>query len=240
MTNLALMRGLGILFVCACFMAYLMFFISPAFADTNCQLLYGGGQNCTVSQISIEKTIVNPDTNTDFHDLTESEHVFHGDNTVIFHIHVKNIGNNIISSSTIMDNFPLYLNFSSGPGSFNSSTQELIFNVGPLSPEQTQTFTVVGRIVPDSGLPNIQNNCVNNIVMVTTVDNQTAQDSSEFCVSPGGTPVLTPTPTTTQAVLGAKAPTSSPATGPSMLLFLLPGVGLTGFVIKKIAEKKNI
>ena len=201
--------------------------VSPAFADTNCQPVYGGGQTCTTGVITIEKDVVNPQTNNDVHDLGVSDPQFRPGQNVVFHITVRNTGSATISSATVKDTFPQYLNFLNGPGNFDGNAKVLTFQVGNLGPNQSQTFTVMGTVVPASQLPANQSTCVINQASVSTNDNQFAQDSSQFCIQTAS--VLTPVPTYAQPQV-----VTSPATGASgILLSLLFPRGFAGYFLQK-------
>lgn len=208
-------------------MAFTLLFLTlPAFADTNCQPVYGGGQTCTTGVITIEKDVVNPQTNNDVHDLGINDPAFSPGQTVTFHITVRNIGNNNISSATVQDIFPSYLAYHSGPGNFDNNSQTLTFQIGNLEPNQAQTFTVTGTIVAASQLPQNQATCVINQAMVRTNDNQTAQDSSQFCIQTGVSNAPSPSVAIPQVI-------QTPATGASVFAWgLLIPMGITGLFLR--------
>lgn len=211
-------------------LASILTVVSPAFADTNCQPVYGGGQTCTTGVITIEKDVVNPRTNSDVHDLGVNDPQFRPGQNIVFHITVRNTGSATISSATVKDAFPQYLNFLSGPGNFDGNARMLTFQVGNLGPNQSQTFTVMGTIVPSSQLPQNQSTCIINQASVNTNDNQFAQDSSQFCMQTASS--LTPVPTFSQPQV-----ITSPATGASgLLLSLLIPLGFAGYFLQKITK----
>lgn len=131
------------------------------------------------------------------------------------------------------DILPQYVDFSTGPGNFDTSTKTLSFVVENLAPNETRTFTVVGRIVGTDQLPVNQGIiCVVNQATAAATDGAISQDNSQFCIekkvlapatTKGGFPVLSPSPITTV-----------PSTGPSALsILLLTLSGIAGFVIRK-------
>lgn len=202
-----------------------------AYADTTCQPIYGGGQTCTSTSISIEKDVVNPVTNNDVHDLGINDPNFHPGDTVTFHITIQNTGTNNISSLTVKDIFPSVLQFVNGPGSFDNSSQTLTFQVGGLATNQSQTFTVMGTV--RNPLPNNQSTCTVNQAIVTTNTNASAQDSSQFCVqavSAGISPTLTPF-ATPQVI-------STPATGASPMWLLLIPLSIGGYFLQKQTKRR--
>lgn len=203
----------------------------PIYADTTCQPIYGGGQTCVSSAVSIEKDVVNPGTNNDVHDLGVNDPAFRAGDTVTFHITVRNTGSNTISNATVTDTFPSFLNFINGPGTFNTAKKTLTFTIGNLAPNQSQTFTVTGRIADVSQLPAVQPNCFTNQAVVITVDHQSAQDSSQFCVQPSISPTVTLAPP--QVI-------QTPATGASsLLLTLLLPIGISGYFIQSFAKRSK-
>lgn len=226
MTESVFMRPLFMVMI----LASILTIVPPAFADTNCQPVYGGGQTCTTGVITIEKDVVNPQTNNDVHDLGVNDPQFHPGQNVVFHITVRNTGSANIGSATVKDTFPQYLNFLSGPGNFDGSAKVLTFPIGNLGPNQSQTFTVMGTVVPTSQLPANQSTCIINQASVSTNDNQFAQDSSQFCIQTASG--LTPVPTFSQPQV-----ITSPATGASgLLLSLLVPLGFAGYFLQKTTK----
>ena len=88
--------------------------VNRAFADTSCQPIYGGGQTCvTTGNISINKTVMNPQTNKMVDNLSINDPKYKPGFIVTFQINVTNTGNNNISRINIVDFFPQYVTFSS-------------------------------------------------------------------------------------------------------------------------------
>lgn len=226
--RISFMRVLLILMV----IASLSLFTPRAFADTSCQAIYGGGQTCTTSAISIEKDVVNPATDNDVHDLGVNDPAFHPGDTITFHITIQNTGSSNISSLTVKDIFPKGISFINGPGNFDPASNTLTFQVGGLATNQAQTFTIQATANPISGT---QISCMVNQAVVTTSDNASSQDSSQFCIQPAGVVSVTPT------ALATPQPIQTPATGPSALLWgMLVPVGIGGYFLQKQARRKDI
>jgi uncharacterized repeat protein (TIGR01451 family) len=79
---------------------------SPAkiLADSSCQTIYGGGQTCTNSgNISINKTVANPNTNQYVDNLTMNDAHYKPGDTLWFKLDVKNTGNTKISKVEVKD-----------------------------------------------------------------------------------------------------------------------------------------
>lgn len=214
---------------------------SKAFAGISCQPIYGGGQSCiSTNNISIDKTVLNPQSNQMVDNLSINDPKYQPDFITTFKIKVTNTGSNSFSNVEIKDIFPQYVSFSAGSGTFDQNTRTLVFSVKDLKANESRTFTVMGRVVEESSIPLAGGNiCVVNQAMATTNTNEVAQDNSQFCiekksvptVTKGGFPVLPSVPITT-----------APQTGPEALaLFALIPAGLSGwFMIRYAGKKKGV
>lgn len=234
------MRAVGVFMAIVGIMA-LTFFPTQTHADTACQQFYGGGQTCTTSAIRVEKDVVNPVTNNDVHDLGQADPNFLPNGTVTFHITIRNTGTNTVNRTTIVDSFPQFLTFATGPGAFATTTDALTFVVGALAPNQAQTFTVTGRIPDAAHLPPNQTSCVVNQVTATTDDQQIAQDSSQFCIQNGtALGAVSTNPTVVNPAVAQPQVIQTPATGANPLLFLgLIATGAAGVALQKFARKEQ-
>ena len=189
-----------------------------AYADSsNCQPIYGGGQTCVQSgNVSINKTVARPDNGAFVDNLGVNDPKFNPDQTVTFQLQVTNTGGTHLDKVTAKDVFPQFVSFSAGPGNFDSNSKTLTFELTNLAPNETRTFTVTGKVSND--LPaNQMVTCVVNQAMASS-GNQTSQDNAQFCVQK---PVKEVTTTTTKGglkVLTPTKPTSTPPTGPEMLV----------------------
>jgi uncharacterized repeat protein (TIGR01451 family) len=189
---------------------------SKAYAD--CTQLYGGGQTCN-NTFSIQKVTTNGNT-------------FSMSQTVNFQVTVTNLGSQNLSRVNVVDTFPQYLNFVSGPGSFNSSNNTLTYVVDNLNAGQSQSVTISGKI-SGSGVP-VGTTCPINNVVGTDNNGNINTAASQFCIQN----FINPTPK--QAVLPAATVRTTPPTGPEMLplLALIPGA-LGGMFLRK-KSKHNI
>jgi hypothetical protein len=219
-------------------------------ADTTCQPIYGGGQTCiTTGNISVNKTVLNPETNKMVDSLSINDPKYQPDYLVTFQIAVTNTDDANISKIRIDDVFPQYVKFSSGLGNFDDKTKTLTFEVENLSANETKTFTILGRIVDNSQIPIAQGAivCVVNQAVATNLDkkSQVSQDNAQLCIEKPIT--ITSVPTTIPTVIPSgkgfpvlpSVPTSvSPKTGPEMwgLISLIP-TGITGWFLRKFSKK---
>jgi len=204
-----------------------------AYADVSCQPIYGGGQTCvTTGNISINKTVMNPQTNAMVDNLSINDPKYQPGFIVTFQISITNTGNTNISRVQVDDNFPQYVTFSSGPGNFDSNTDSLTFEADNLAVNETRTYTILGRIVNASQIPISQGDvCVVNQATATDLDNtsQTSQANAQFCIEQ--TPAAT---SSGYPVLPASYVKTTPSTGPdSLALLALFPTGMLGFFLRK-------
>src|ERR1035437_1591972 len=208
----------------------LSFLPGKAYAD--CQALYGGGQTCTSSSFSLQKFVQVPGQSNFVNNLSINDAKFSMSQTANFQLIISNTGSQNISSINIVDTFPQFVSFVSGPGSFNNSNNTLTFVVNNLNAGQSQTFNLSGKIA-NSGVPQ-GITCVVNQAAGTDNNGDTNTASSQLCI----TNVTNPTPT--PVILPVAKVKTTPPTGPEMLplMALIPGA-LGGIFLRK-KSKHNI
>jgi len=201
------------------------------FADTTCQAIYGGGQTCvTTTNISINKTVMNPQTGAMVDNLGINDPLYKPGFIATFQIAVTNTSGSNISRISVKDIFPQYVTFSSGPGSFDNNSQTLTFEVDNLASNETRTFTILGRIVNISLLPINQGGvvCVINQATATNIDNssQTSQDNAQLCIEKS---VTSSFPNFSNTTLK-----TTPSTGAeSLTLLSLVPTSIAGLLLRK-------
>lgn len=196
-----------------------------------CQPIYGGGEVCiSKGNIIIDKTVQNPNDGQFVDNLALSnDYRFKAGQDVIFQLKIANTGDKDFSEVEVRDEFPNYLDFIAGPGSYNSETKTLTFKITDLKAGESEVFNLVARVTSASSLPADRAvSCVLNQVRATSGDNKST-DHSQICIeqtiatTKGGLPVM-------------KAPPikETPATGPEMLsLFGLIPAGAAGFYLRR-------
>lgn len=225
------MKHLLSIIVATFLLALTLLSVKSVFADVNCQPVYGGGQNCiTTGTILVNKKVQNPQTGQFVDNLGTNDTRFSAGQAVNFQITLTNTGSTVIPQTAIKDTFPGFVDFTSGNGSFDSNTKTLTFTTDNLSPGETRTFSISGKVIDAKGLPDGVT-CVVNQATATTNTGQMSQDNAQFCMqkqavtttTKGGLPVLPP-----------PAVTTTPATGSELLplIGLLPA-GLSGFFLRK-------
>lgn len=213
-----------------------------AFASgtNNCQPIYGGGQTCVQEgNISINKTVQNPQTNAFVDNLGVNDPKYGPGFQVTFQLTVTNTGSTTLSKVTVRDIFPQFVDFASGPGNFDANSKTLTFDLNDLKPGESRTFNLVGRVVSSDKLPQDQGiSCVIN-QSTATAEGKTSQDNAQFCIEKKLI-ALQPTgvPGTTKGGLKVFPPqqvTTTPNTGPEMLplIALLPAGGFGYFLRRK-------
>src|SRR3989338_9803543 len=126
-------------------------------ADTACQPIYGGGQTCVqIGNVLINKTVQNPQTGAFLDNLNINDPKFTPSSNVTFHITVTNTGGSTINKTTVKDTLPGFVSFVSGPGSFDSNTKVLTFDIGNLKAGESRTFTVAAKVADEKQLPSDQ------------------------------------------------------------------------------------
>lgn len=200
--------------------ASLAVFASPAYADM-CTTQYGGEQTCKPSDLTINKEVRNPSTLNFVENLSSTDPTFAPGSDVLYRLIIKNSSGETFNPVTVRDVLPSFLTFVSGPGSYDSGSNTLIFSLDNLIAGETRSVDIMARVKNISDFNGKSFVCVNNYAEVKAL-NLPAQagrfdsDTAQICLS--------------NNVLGA---TTLPVAGFNDYLFLLPfaGVGLTGIAL---------
>lgn len=199
-----------------------LFTVNYVHAKDGCQPIFGGGENCKVSnKIKIDKKVQSP-TNSSFSDNLGSSVRFSTNDILNFQIIITNLTKNSLKNLEIKDNLPNYLTFVSGPGEFDSKTKTLTIKLTELKASESRKFVVVGKI---DSTPNPI--CLTNFVEAK-VGNEKTDDNARFC--------LTGSVNDLPIVPGLKGISQTPATGPEMISILgLISAALAGIFLRKKA-----
>jgi uncharacterized repeat protein (TIGR01451 family) len=199
-------------------------FSSKAYAD--CQAVYGGGQTCTTYNFTIEKLVQIPNGSNFVDNLSINDPKYSPSQTINYELVVRNTGSNTINTLNITDNFPQYINFVSGNGSYDANSKTLTFTVNNLGAGQSQTYNLQAKTADSKTVP-VGITCVVNNANATDTNGNNATTSSQACIqnSTAVLPVITTVKTT-------------PATGPEMipLALLFPGA-MGGLFLRKKSKK---
>lgn len=174
---------------------------SVAFAQTVCQPIYGGGQICApTGALLIDKKVINPQNNQFVDNLGVNDTKFQPLTPVFFKLAITNTGGTNLSNIVVRDVFPQFIDFSAGAGSFDTNSKTLNFTVDTLAPNETKTFDVVGRVVPNDQIPQDRGViCLINQAIATS-GSISSQDNSQFCIEKV-VPTPTPQPVVIQPVV---------------------------------------
>lgn len=236
-------RIIKLLLIFTIFLISTFYFLSSrkASADTSCQPIYGGGQTCvSSSNISTNKTVLNPETNKMVDSLSINDPKYQPGFITTFQITIKNTGNADISKINVNDIFPQYINFSAGPGNFDNDTKTLSFEVDNLKPNESKTFTIMGRVANDAQIPLNQGVvCVVNRAIAKNMDNpsEIAQDNSRLCIEKKVSEETSTARNKGFPIFPLSKVTITPPTGPnSLVLFLLIPIAGAGYWLRKISK----
>lgn len=196
--------------------ALITIFSSKA-AFARCVSQYGGGETCYEGELRLDKVVKNPSSGTYVDNLYSSDPNFSADQDVWFRLTVKNTGSDNLINIQVKDNFPNYVFFVSGPGSWDNSNKTLTWTIDNLSPSESKDYEIQGRIVNEGSLPNDSGTyCVTNYGEAKK-DNKIASDTSQLCI--------------TKKVLGM---TYMPKTGANLILTILLLVSFLTFGVYRM------
>lgn len=205
-----------------------------SYGSEACQPIYGGGQTCvTTAKFILDKKVLHPTQktkgNTEFFvdNLSINDPKYQPTQNVKFQLIATNTGNETISELTLTDILPDFVDFVSGPGTYDSKTRIITLSIPNLNPDESRKYTIETKARANETLPQGQGIvCVVNQASLIS-GNDESRDNSQFCIekktTKGGLPVL--------SAPGLK---QTPATGPEMLglIGLIPA-GLGGLLLRR-------
>ncbi len=152
-------------------------------ADGGCVPVYGGGVQCPrVGQVLLDKTVRNPSTGIFVDNLGLSDPKYRPQWTATFRVTVKNSGDQTLNKVTVVDKLPQFVDFMSGPGSYDSKNRTLTWEVNNLAGGASQVFEIKARVVHVAVLPSDKSVvCPVNVVDAKS-NGQTDRDESQFCI----------------------------------------------------------
>lgn len=198
----------------------LLFLGSSVKADgTNpaCPSIYGAA--CPAGQLSVNKKVQHPRTG-EFVDLINSGDItFTPSQEVNFRVEVKNTGSAAMSNIGASDKLPDFVNFVSGPGSFNKNNNTLTWTVDNLNSGESKFFQIKAQVKSQNELKGFDITCVTNFVSVTK-DQQTAADNALFCIQ--------------NQIPKVEAIQNLPKTGPPAIILALGSLLPLGLFLKRL------
>jgi uncharacterized repeat protein (TIGR01451 family) len=203
-------------------------FSTKAYAD--CQAVYGGGQTCTSNNFTINKYVQVPGKGGGnfVPTLLNTDATYSPSQTINYELIVTNTGNSTIPTLNITDNFPQYVNFVSGAGSYDANSKTLTLTISNLGAGQNQKIDLTAKIDDSKTVP-VGMTCIVNQASATDTNGANSFSSSQACIQ------------NSTAVLPAVTVKTTPATGPEMipLALLFPGA-LGGIFLRRKSNKKLI
>lgn len=163
----------------------------PSVSADMCTTQYGGTTTCNPSDLTINKQVFNPVTKVYVENMTTTDHTFAATNEVTYRLIVHN-GSGETFQATIKDVLPPYMEFVSGPGTYNKETRELEFKMENLIAGETRTVDLLARVVDASKFPDGKSLfCVVNVADVRAL-NRYDSDSAQVCLQNGPKPTILP------------------------------------------------
>lgn len=208
---------------------------ASSYGSEECQPIYGGGETCaSASKFILDKKVLNPvktkgGVESYVDNLFIKDSKYTSGQNIKFQLVVTNTGDSAISELALSDILPSYVDFVSGPGTYDANARTLNSKILNLNANESRKYIVEVKVKNADSLPSDQGTvCVVNQAIVNS-GNDESRDNSQFCIekpattTKGGLPVL-PAPNMTQ----------TPATGPEMipLLGLIPAA-LGGLFLRR-------
>lgn len=152
--------------------------------------VYGGGVIVSRGEMLLDKKVKNPATGEFVDHLGPTDPKYKAQSIVTFQIVLRNAGEQTIDTISVVDTLPKYLDFMSGPGSYDKEENTLTFTVENLAGGTSQTFEVKGRVVHPALLPEDKNIiCPTsderqpvNVVNTFIDKGQEDHDESQYCI----------------------------------------------------------
>jgi uncharacterized repeat protein (TIGR01451 family) len=152
---------------------------------------HASGSNCAVgmygqsvgpcTKIVVDKKVQKPGTKDFVDSLSALDSKYHVGDTVTFQIVVQNTGKDI-TNLEVVDTLPQNVQFVSGPGKYDKSSNKLSFNISSLESGKSQTFYITTKVVDSIAFGNNGYVCVNNYVHAKDKNGATSDDAAQFCV----------------------------------------------------------
>lgn len=143
--------------------------------------VYGGGF-MVPGQVLIDKTVLNPASGIFVDNLGPNDPKHRPQQFVTFRIVVKNSGEQTLSMVKVTDKIPQFVDFVSGPGTYDEKTRGLTFTATNVVGGTSQTFEVKVRTVHPALYPEGKNVvCPVNVVDALS-NTQIDHDESQFCI----------------------------------------------------------
>lgn len=162
---------------------------SQVISSAGCVPVYGGGVSCPrPGDVLLDKKVRNPSTGIYVDNLLPADPTRYRPGSIVyFQILVQNAGDETLSSVSITDTIPAYIDYSSITGSaenvsYDQSLRKLTFNVTNLAGGSKRYYTLNARVVHQSALQDNKSVCPVNVVEAVSSNQATDRDTSQFCI----------------------------------------------------------
>ncbi|MBI2612141.1 DUF11 domain-containing protein [Candidatus Gottesmanbacteria bacterium] len=172
-----------------------LFVVAPVFADSVCQPIYGGGQQCLTTEWFVNKMVAKPATDEFVDNIipTDPASMKHKPGTQVkFKIDIKNTGSASLGVIKVSDTLPAFIDLDSVQLVINGQVQLLnldkgsrvmTYEVNTLSSGETKTQFITANVLNVGGLPANQNTvCPVNTVVAKADNVGDVSDQSQFCI----------------------------------------------------------
>jgi len=163
-----------------------------------------GGKECG-NGIRIDKTVLNPQTNTYVTNLGENDFHYQEGDLVYFHITVTNTTNQNISSISVRDILPKELILHASSDNANNTGATITFTINALKQHSNKTLTLITQIAQNKKLKQQKLDCIVNKAIT-----QTASSKAGLCIIRKEQTNLGANPITNPPVKNIPIPTSTP------------------------------
>lgn len=168
-------------------------------ADGDCTNQYGSTVECPSTNIVINKKVRFPtNANVFVENLTSNDPAYSPKDEVEYDVAVTNTSNVNFATVTVIDIFPQYVTFLSGPGRYEVATNKLTYEISDLKAGTTVHNRILVKVKDASAIGADITCDIINTVTATGPGGQSDTDTSALCVQ---TKVLG---TTTLPVAGFK------------------------------------
>lgn len=171
--------------------------------------------------IVVDKLVNKPGQSEFVDNLSPSDPRFTLSQDVFFRLKVKNPTDQTLTSVTVKDFLPDFIEFVEGPGSFDISNKTLTLNAGDFGPQEEKVYDLKVRVVAQDKLPSDKSIvCVVNRAQASN-SQVSDEDTAQLCVE--------------KQVTGA---VQVPAAGPEMGLALI-GLNMLGLSAGLYLRKRS-
>ena len=198
-------------------------FATPAFADCTTNSY---GTTCDQpADLTINKLVKNPITNSYVENLGSTDATFSPDGIISFKLIIKNTSGETFAPVKVVDQFPDYLTYtgSTVKGDYDAGQRRLVMSIDTLAAGETKEIEVTARVADKSAFADNQSFfCASNYATVTAPARPNGDnDTAEFCM--------------TTRVGGA---TTLPVAGFNDLATAIPFLSLGGIGFALLKKKK--